>query len=101
LNKKENDYNNKQQGSLLHAFAAFSHIGFTIAACIFIGVFLGKFLDSLLGTSPRFLLFFSLLGMAAACMAIYYLAKRNMQNPPENKDKKSDLEKVNEQGGNL
>ncbi|NLN53511.1 MAG: hypothetical protein GX150_04315, partial [Firmicutes bacterium] len=36
-----------------------------MAATIFVGVLLGRFLDSLLGTSPWLLLIFSLLGAGA------------------------------------
>jgi len=67
----------KSRSNIVRALSFSSQIAFTIAACIFIGVFSGKLLDSLLGTSPWLLLILSLLGMAAAFRAIFALGKRN------------------------
>ena len=67
----------KEKGNILRAVSFSSQIAFTIVACIVIGVFLGKFLDDLLGTSPWLLLILSLLGMIAAFRAILSLAKKN------------------------
>ena len=67
----------KRRKGALHALSFSSQIGFTMAACIFVGVFSGKFLDKLLGTSPWFLLVFSLLGAAAAFWMIFRLSKKN------------------------
>jgi len=66
----------KQHNELLKALSFFSQVGTTIVACIFIGVFLGRFLDNFLGTSPWLLLVFSLLGAAAAFKALYDLMSR-------------------------
>ena len=43
-----------------------SQAGVSVIACLFIGVFLGKFLDERLHTSPWLLLTLSLLGAASA-----------------------------------
>lgn len=59
----------------LKAIASFSQIGVTMAASVLIGVFLGKFIDGLSGTSPVFLLFFSLLGVGAAIKAVFNSTK--------------------------
>jgi len=48
----------------------------TIVACIIVGVFIGRFLDLRLGTSPWFLLVFSLLGIGAGFKSVYDLSKR-------------------------
>lgn len=74
----------KKQG-VLRALSFSSQIGITMAACVFIGVFLGKLIDDFLGTSPWFILIFSLLGVAAAFRAIFHMAKK--KEPPV-KDKK-------------
>jgi len=66
----------KQRDELLQAFSAFTQIGFTIAACVIIGVVIGKFLDDFFGTSPWLLLLFSLLGMAASFKTMFDVAKR-------------------------
>jgi ATP synthase protein I len=47
-----------------------------MAACVLIGVFLGRFLDGLLGTSPWLLLLCSLLGVGAALKAVFELGAR-------------------------
>lgn len=55
----------------VRALANFSQIGFTIAASILVGVFLGKFFDRLLNTTPWMLLVFSLLGVASAIWTLF------------------------------
>ena len=68
--------NKNQRGELIRGLMFVSQIGITIAACILIGVFLGKFLDSYFGTSPWLLLIFSLLGAGAAFKSLFDLAHR-------------------------
>lgn len=59
-----------------HALAYFSQIGVTIAATVLVSVLLGKFLDSLLGTRPWFIIVFSLLGVGAAIKALFDVDKK-------------------------
>jgi len=66
----------KQRGELIRALSFLSQIGFMVAACILTGVLLGRFLDRVLGTSPWFLLFFSLSGAAAAFRSVLEMAKK-------------------------
>jgi len=58
------------------ALAKISQLGFTIAACVIIGVLLGRFLDTRLDTSPWLTLLGSLLGMAAAFKSIFDFAAK-------------------------
>ncbi|MCL2056553.1 MAG: AtpZ/AtpI family protein [Oscillospiraceae bacterium] len=51
---------------LVRAMSLISQIGVTVAACLAIGVFTGRWLDGLLGTSPWLLIVFSLFGVGAA-----------------------------------
>lgn len=67
----------KRKNSVLRAMSFASQVGLTMVACVFIGVFLGKYLDTLFNTSPWLLLLFSLLGVAAAFRSIFTLAKKN------------------------
>jgi ATP synthase protein I len=67
--------NNKNRG-FLRALSFFSQVGIIMAACVFVGVFLGRFLDGLLGTSPWLLLVFSFLGAAAAFKSLFDLASK-------------------------
>ena len=66
----------KQQNYFVKALSFFSLIGTTIMACVVIGIFLGRFLDGLFGTSPWLLLIFSFLGAAAAFKAVYELVSK-------------------------
>ena len=56
------------------ALGLLSQLGVSMAACVFVGVFLGKWLDGKLGTSPWLLLFGCLLGAVAAFKVLYDLA---------------------------
>jgi len=68
---------NKGQGNdFARAFALLSQIGITIVACVAVGIFLGWLLDRLLGTGPWLILFFTLLGIAAAFKSIFDFAKK-------------------------
>ena len=67
--------NNKKSGSDLAKGLAFvSQIGIMITVCVCAGVYLGRFLDGLWGTSPWLLIFFSLSGAGAAFKSIVHLA---------------------------
>jgi len=71
------DDNKKPRDGFLQAISYLSQIGITIIACIAVGVLIGKFLDSRLGTAPWLLLIFTLLGIAAAFKSIYDLSKKH------------------------
>jgi len=66
----------QRRKGLLHALSFSSQVGITMAACVIIGVFLGRFLDDLFHTAPWFLLVFSLLGAAASFKTLFNLARR-------------------------
>lgn len=75
--KKEPDKNKKShKNEFLRGLSFFSQIGVTMVACVLIGVFAGRFLDDLFGTAPWLLLFFSLLGAAAALKALFDLGNK-------------------------
>ena len=44
--ERKPDRENKQTQGLLRALSFFSQIGITMAACVLIGVFIGRFLDN-------------------------------------------------------
>ena len=60
---------------MLKGLSMVSQISITIIVCLLIGIFLGRFLDSLLGTEPWLLILFMLLGIGAAMKSIYDLGK--------------------------
>ena len=76
-NKEPNDKKDKPGREFIKALTFFSQIGVTMAVCVLIGVFLGRFLDSRLGTSPWLLLVFSVLGVGAAIKSIFDLSNKN------------------------
>jgi len=61
----------KERSEFAQAVTFFSQIAITMAVCVFIGVFLGNFLDRLLGTSPWLLIIFSLLGIGASFKSLF------------------------------
>ena len=69
----------RPRGAGMRALSLCSEIGISVTACVFLGVFLGKALDRLLGTPPWLLLAFSLLGAAAALRTMVILAKKGMR----------------------
>jgi len=67
---------NKERRTILRAMGLMSQIAFTVIACIALGVFLGRFLDDRLGTSPWLIITFSLLGCLTAFKSMIDLAKK-------------------------
>ena len=67
----------KERREIIRGLSMLSQVSVTMVACAVIGVFLGRFLDSRLGTTPWLLLACSLLGVAAAIKAIYDMSKRS------------------------
>ena len=66
----------KYNRELLRGLHLVSQIGFTIVACLLVGVLLGRFLDSALGSSPFLLIIFSLLGVGAGFKSIFEIVKK-------------------------
>ena len=69
-------FTKKEKRQIIRALGLMSQIGFTAVVCVFIGVFLGRFLDDWLGTSPWLLLVFALLGCISAFKAMIDIAKK-------------------------
>lgn len=66
----------KERKNILKAMGLMSQIGLTVVACVVVGIFLGRFLDDRLGTTPWLLIIFSLLGCISAFKAMIDLAKK-------------------------
>lgn len=71
---KKND-KDKNKRLILKAFSLLTQLGLTMACCVLIGLFAGKFLDGLFGTAPLFMLIFTFLGFAAALKVMYDIIK--------------------------
>lgn len=65
----------KKDKGYVRAFANYSQIAFTVAAVLLISVFIGRFLDRLLGTSPWLLLVLSILGLGAALKSVFNISQ--------------------------
>ena len=68
--------NDKQKADLLNALYSISQIGITIIVCVAAGIFIGRALDSRLGTSPWMMLIFIFIGVGAAFKSIVDYAKK-------------------------
>ena len=64
-----------KRGEIFKGLSLLTQIGFSIVACVLIGVLFGRFLDRVLGTSPWLLMVFSIAGVAAAFKTLYELLK--------------------------
>ena len=66
----------KERKAILKAMGLMSQIALTFIACIVIGIFGGRFLDSHFGTSPWLLIIFTLIGCMSAFKSMMDLAKK-------------------------
>ncbi|MEM5794671.1 MAG: AtpZ/AtpI family protein [Bacillota bacterium] len=57
--------------AILKALSAFGNIGFTLASSVLVGLFLGRWIDGYLHTSPWALIIGIFLGVVAGFWSIY------------------------------
>ena len=69
------------QQEIVRAIALITQLGFSMAACIFIGVLGGHWLDRWLGTSPWLLIVCVVLGTAAAFKVLYDMTIKQWTAP--------------------
>jgi len=74
--KKTSSPKGFRQSDLIKGLSLVSHMGIVVVVCLGMGFFGGRWLDTLTGTSPLFLLIFSFVGMGAAFKALYDMAKK-------------------------
>ena len=67
----EKDEKAKKNIGALKSIGYITQLGITMAATVMVGVFVGRFLDNLLNTSPWLLLICSLLGAGAAIRSLF------------------------------
>jgi len=72
LNKSKRKNEEKQ---VAKAFALVTQLGLQMACCIVLGVFIGIFLDRILGTQPLFIIICAIFGSAASIKIIFNIAK--------------------------
>jgi F0F1-type ATP synthase assembly protein I len=64
------------RSDIAKAFSFLMQIGINIVVCVGAGLFLGRWLDGLLNTSPWLLLFFTFSGAGAAFKSIVDMGKK-------------------------
>ena len=69
-------FSKKEKSDIVRGLSLMSQIGITVALCIFLGVFIGRFLDGRFDTSPLFLFIFAIIGCVAAFKAMIDLSKK-------------------------
>ena len=69
-----------QHKEIIHGLSLISSLGFTMVSCIFIGLWVGKTLDSFMGTSPWMLLLFLLFGILAAIKSMISIILKEWDN---------------------
>lgn len=66
----------KERNEVMRSLSQVGQIGFTLTVCVLAGVFIGRFLDGVFGTTPWLLLVFSFIGAGAAFKSLIDMAKR-------------------------
>lgn len=66
--------------ALFKAAGAYGTVGLTLVLSTVIGLFFGRWLDSLFGTTPLLLIVFLLLGIASGFLNLFRTVKRMMKD---------------------
>lgn len=72
--------NKNNKNSIAKALSIYTQLSVTMAACIVIGFFIGKLLDSLFGTEPIFLFIFIIVGIVAAIKSMYSMVMNQFKS---------------------
>jgi len=67
----------KNKFKIMEGLALITQIGIIMIVPIIIGLFLGKFLDNLIGTNNIFLFIFIIIGVGAAFLNLYKVGLRD------------------------
>lgn len=59
------------KSEIFHSLSLFFQLGISMACCVFVGVWIGRFLDQKLGTAPWLLVVFAFIGGGAAFKVMY------------------------------
>jgi len=65
---------------IMHGLSILTSLGITMAACILVGLWIGKVLDNLMGTSPWMLLIFMMFGILAAIKSMFGIIIKEWNN---------------------
>ena len=79
VRKEKEKLKHGERSEIMAAMALFTHIGLTMVVCIVGCIWLGIFLDDLLGTGPVLLFVFIALGVASAFWSAYKLIIKSIK----------------------
>ena len=65
---------------IMHGLSILTSLGITMVSCIFIGLWIGKVLDNLMGTAPWMLLIFLMFGILAAIKSMFNIIIKEWNN---------------------
>jgi len=65
---------------IIHGLSILTSLGITMVTCILIGLWIGKVLDGVLGTSPWMLLIFLIFGILAAIKSMFNIIMKEWNN---------------------
>ena len=68
------------RGEIIRGLSILTSLGFTMVTCILAGLWIGKFLDNLMGTSPWMLLIFLIFGILAAIKSMFSIIIKEWNN---------------------
>lgn len=74
--KQKTSEKKEENRQILQGVSMVWNLSFGMAACVFIGFFLGRWLDRLFGTVPVLIILFTLLGFAASFKMLFDAAKK-------------------------
>jgi F0F1-type ATP synthase assembly protein I len=80
---------NREKRELFKSIGLVSSAGISVVLAIAIGVFTGRWLDSVFGTTPWFFFIFMFIGIAAGFRNIQVLACREIKKNDADKDQRS------------
>jgi F0F1-type ATP synthase assembly protein I len=69
-----------QRKEIVRGLSLMTSLGVTMAACVLIGLWIGKSLDNVMGTSPWMLLTFLLFGIMAAIKSMFRIVLKEWDN---------------------
>jgi len=56
---------------IIHGLSVLTSLGITMAVCVLLGIWIGKTLDNIMGSSPWMLLTFMIFGILAAIKSMF------------------------------
>lgn len=72
-------FGGKNKMGIANAIAMVSQLGINMLVCVFVGVWVGHWIDGKIGTTGIFLIICTLLGVTAGFMSVYKLLTKGLR----------------------